>query len=97
MAGAPMARPPQPDRAWVEGMQDATAVRLTMDQQTPAKPSLQEIVLRALRIAASTVAIVELLRNQWTGGVLAAMAWLLFTQVERLRSSADERTGNGSN
>jgi len=78
-------------------MQDATAVTSTMDQQTPAKPSLQDIVLRVLRIAASTVAIVELLRNQWTGGVLAAMAWLLFTQVERLRSSADERTGNGSN
>ena len=78
-------------------MQDATAVTSTMDQQTPAKPSLQDIVLRVLRIAACTVAIVELLRNQWTGGVLAAMAWLLFTQVERLRSSADERTGNGSN
>tara|TARA_B100001093_G_scaffold505942_1_gene564079 strand:- start:207 stop:443 length:237 start_codon:yes stop_codon:yes gene_type:complete len=78
-------------------MQDATAVTSTMDQQTPAKPSIQDIVLRVLRIAASTVAIVELLRNQWTGGVLAAMAWLLFTQVERLRSSADERTGNGSN
>ena len=68
-----------------------------MDQQTPAKPSLQAVLLRGLRITASTVAIVELLRNQWTGGVLAAMAWLLFTQVERLRSSADERTGNGSN
>ena len=67
-----------------------------MDPQIPAKPSLQDILLRGLRIAASSVAIVELLRSHWTGGVLAAMAWLLFTQVERLRGSADERTRNGS-
>ena len=62
----------------------------------PANPSLQEILLRGLRIAASSVAIVELLRSHWSGGVLAAMAWLLFTQVERLRGSADERTRNES-
>tara|TARA_B100000475_G_scaffold180627_1_gene146799 strand:+ start:169 stop:390 length:222 start_codon:yes stop_codon:yes gene_type:complete len=68
----------------------------TPDKQTPGKPSLQDLLLRVLRIAASTVAIVELLRSHWTGGVLAAMAWLLFTQVERLRGSADERTRNGS-
>ena len=72
-----------------------------MDPQTPAKsmpanPSLQEILLRGLRIAASSVAIVELLRSQWSGGVLAAMAWLLFTQVERLRGSAGEHTRNES-
>ena len=69
----------------------------TPSKSTPVRPALQDILVRGIRIAASTVAIVELLRNQWTGGVLAAMAWLLFTQVERLRSSADERTGNGSN
>ena len=68
----------------------------TPAKQTPDKPSLQDILLRGLRIAASTVAIVELLRSQWTGGVLAAMAWLLFTQVERLRGSANEHTRNGS-
>ena len=68
----------------------------TPAKQTPAKPSLQDVLLRGLRIAASTAAIVELLRNHWTGGVLAAMAWLLFTQVERLRSSGDEHTRNGS-
>lgn len=67
-----------------------------MDQQTPAKPSLQVVLLQGLRITASTVAIVELLRNHWTGGILAAMAWLLFTQDERLRGSADEHTRNGS-
>ena len=68
----------------------------TPAKQTPAKPSLQDVLLRGLRIAASTAAIVELLRNHWTGGVLAAMAWLLFTQVERLRGSGDEHTRNGS-
>ena len=62
----------------------------------PANPSLQDILLRGLRIAASSVAIVELLRSHWRGGVLAAMAWLLFTQVERLRGSADEHTRNES-
>ncbi len=72
-----------------------------MDPQTPAKstparPALQDILLRGLRIAASTVAIVELLRSHWTGGVLASMAWLLFTQVVRSRGSADEHTRNES-
>ncbi|CAI8329961.1 MAG: Uncharacterised protein [Cyanobium sp. ARS6] len=65
-----------------------------MDKQTAAKPSLQNILLRALRITASTVAIVELLRSDWSGGVLAALAWLVFLQVERLRSSGDAETGN---
>ena len=96
-----MAPPLKPDSAWVRGMQDASAASSTMDPQTPAKqtpvkPSLQHILLRGLRIAASTVAIVELLRSHWTGGVLASMAWLLFTQVERSRGSADEHTRNES-
>ena len=65
-----------------------------MDKQTAAKPSLQDILLRALRITASTVAIVKLLRSDWSGGVLAALAWLVFLQVERLRSSGDAETGN---
>ena len=72
-----------------------------MDPQTPSKPTpvrpaLQDILVRGLRIAASTVAIVELLRSHWTGGVLASMAWLLFTQVERLRGSAEEDSQNGN-
>ena len=36
-----------------------------------------------LRITASTASIIELLRSDWTGGVLAGLAWLLFVQVER--------------
>ena len=65
-----------------------------MDKQTAAKPSLQDILLRALRITASTVAIVELLRSDWSGGVLATLAWLVFLQVERLHSSGDAEKGN---
>ena len=54
-----------------------------MDQDTVTTPSLKQLVLRGLRIAASTVALVELLRNDWTGGGLATLAWFVFTQVER--------------
>jgi hypothetical protein len=44
---------------------------------------LGRFLLRGLRIGASTVAAVELLRNHWSGGISAAVAWLLFLQVER--------------
>ena len=44
---------------------------------------LGRFVLRGLRIGASTVAVVELLRNDWTGGLSAGVAWLVFLQVER--------------
>ena len=40
-------------------------------------------LLRGLRIGASTVSIVELLRNDWTGGISAGVAWLVLLQVER--------------
>ena len=39
--------------------------------------------LRALRIAASTVSLIELLRSEWTAGIAAGVAWLVFVQVER--------------
>jgi hypothetical protein len=32
---------------------------------------------------ASTISIVELLRSDWTGGISAGVAWLVFLQVER--------------
>ena len=50
-------------------------------------------VLAALRIAASTIALVELLRSDWAGGVSASVAWLLFVQVERRWSA---RLGDGA-
>jgi hypothetical protein len=44
---------------------------------------LGRFLLRGLRIGASTVSIVELLRNDWTGGFSAGVAWLVFVQVEQ--------------
>ena len=41
------------------------------------------IGLRALRIGASTLALVALLRSEWAAGAGASIAWLLFIQVER--------------
>jgi hypothetical protein len=45
--------------------------------------------LRGLRIGASTVAIEELLRSNWSGGLAASGAWLLFVQVERRLAAQD--------
>jgi hypothetical protein len=45
--------------------------------------SLGRLGLRALRIVASTVSIVELLRSDWTAGIASGLAWLVFLQVER--------------
>ena len=39
--------------------------------------------LRALRIGASTLALVSLLRTDWAAGAGAGLAWFLFIQVER--------------
>jgi hypothetical protein len=52
-----------------------------MNQETLDK--LGTFLLRGLRIGASTMAVVELLRNDWTGGISAGVAWLVFLQVER--------------
>jgi hypothetical protein len=48
-------------------------------------------VLRGLRIGASTMALVELLRSDWAGGLAASAAWLLFLQVERRLADPGER------
>lgn len=80
----------------VSGMDKTPAGRLTMDKPTPVMPSLQLFLLRALRIAASTTAIVELLRNDWIRGSLAAMAWVVFLLVERLRASSGDGQRKGS-
>jgi hypothetical protein len=62
--------------ASLRGPQPMTLKRETMDK-------LGRFLLRGLRIGASTLAVVELLRNHWTGGLSAGVAWLLFLQVER--------------
>jgi len=56
--------------------QSMTANRDTLER-------LGRFLLHGLRIGASTVSIVELLRNDWTGGISAGVAWLVFLQVER--------------
>ena len=54
---------------------------MTLNPETLEK--LGRFLLRGLRIGASTVSIVELLRNDWTGGISAGVAWLVFLQVEQ--------------
>ena len=60
----------------------------------PLTPELRQrvvsFVLRGLRIGASTVAILELLRSDWRGGLAASLAWLVFVQVERRRRSVQQ-------
>jgi hypothetical protein len=54
---------------------------MTVNRETLEK--LGRFLLRGLRIGASTVAVVELLRNDWSGGLSAGAAWLVFLLVER--------------
>lgn len=44
---------------------------------------LGRLLLRGLRVGASTVSIIELLRNDPSGGINAGVAWFVFLQVER--------------
>ena len=46
-----------------------------------------DLIIRGLRIGASTFAIVELLRNDWIAAGLSSLAWLMFVQVERRRTA----------
>jgi predicted DNA repair protein MutK len=55
----------------------------SMTENRDTLQNLGRFLLRGLRIGASTVSIVELLRNDWTGGISAGVAWLVFLQVER--------------
>lgn len=76
---------PQPPRlllAQPVGLGDAAGLRCP--EPMPSNPEkLGRFLLRGLRIGASTVSIVELLRSDWTGGITAGVAWLVFLQVER--------------
>ena len=54
-----------------------------MQRDKRRTPPITDLLLRGLRIGASTVALVELLRSHWIGGGLASLAWLVFVQVER--------------
>ena len=59
-----------------------------MQRDQPRTPALMDLLLRGLRIGASTIAIVELLRSDWIGGGLSSLAWLVFVSVERRRAQA---------
>ncbi|WP_186499553.1 hypothetical protein [Synechococcus sp. A15-24] len=61
-----------------------------MQRDQPRTPVLMDLLLRGLRIGASTVAIVELLRSDWLGGGLSSLAWVVFFQVERRRAAAEQ-------
>ena len=61
-----------------------------MQRDQPRKPALMVLLLRGLRIGASTVALVELFRSDWVGGGLASLAWLVFVQVERRRAASQQ-------
>ena len=64
-----------------------------MQRDQPRTPALMDWSLRGLRIGASTIAIVELLRSDWLGGGLSSLAWLVFVQVERRRSVQKDAPG----
>jgi len=55
-------------------------------EQDSKRPPL-DLIVRGLRIGASTIAIVELLRSSWIAAGLSSLTWLLFVQVERRRAS----------
>lgn len=71
------------DLAQALGSPLAPAVPQSLPPMSDRLQSLGRFGLRALRITASTVSIVELLRSDWTGGIGAGLAWLVFLQVER--------------
>ena len=64
-------------------------------EQQPDRPPLITLLLRALRIAASTTALVEALRNDWMNAGLAALAWLVFILVERQAPFLDHQDSEG--
>tara|TARA_B100001564_G_scaffold333484_1_gene321200 strand:- start:447 stop:638 length:192 start_codon:yes stop_codon:yes gene_type:complete len=58
-----------------------------MEPERNRKDVLTDFILRGFRIGASTIAILELLRSDWTSAGLASLAWLIFVQVEKRRSA----------
>ena len=58
-----------------------------MQPEPSRKDLITSFVLRGFRIGASTIAILELLRSDWTSAALASLAWLIFVQVEKRRTA----------
>lgn len=72
------------------------AMRLSVSEPAPGL-KLLHFAVRALRISASTVAVVAMLRQQWVAGIVFAVAWLLIAgapmvipQLEPERVSAGD-------
>ena len=57
-----------------------------MERDKRRTPPLTDLLLRGLRIGASTIALVQLLRSHWIGGGLPRLAWLVYGRVERRRA-----------
>lgn len=58
-----------------------------MQPEPSRKDLITSFVLRGFRIGASTIAILELLRSDWTSAGLASLAWLILVQVEKRRTA----------
>ena len=58
-----------------------------MEPERNRKDVLTDFILRGFRIGSSTIAILELLRSDWTSAGLASLAWLIFVQVEKRRTA----------
>ena len=58
-----------------------------MEPELSRQDVLTNFILRGFRIGASTIAILELLRSDWTSAGLASLAWLIFVQVEKRRTA----------
>lgn len=59
---------------------------------------LLRFAVRALRISASTVAVVALLRQQWLAGSALALAWLLIAAAPLVFPQLEpERSASGGN
>ena len=58
-----------------------------MQPEPSRKELITSFILRGFRIGASTIAILELLRSDWTSAGLASLAWVIFVQVERRRTA----------
>ena len=58
-----------------------------MQPEPSRKELINSFILRGFRIGASTIAILELLRSDWTSAGLAILAWLVFVQVEKRRTA----------
>ncbi|MGB7565959.1 MAG: hypothetical protein WBM08_14560 [Prochlorococcaceae cyanobacterium] len=61
-----------------------------LEFNNPRLASLVRFGMRALQVSASTVAVVELFRQEWVASSLFALAWLLALQAQRTLNESPE-------